>query len=78
MYVLVTSYRPLKAYLHQGGFARFYTVKYSSGVQDADNMMVHLTNVAIQKFGQNYNDNHGGKWMLKNLRLYLEQTKGKS
>jgi tubulin polyglutamylase TTLL1 len=41
-------------------------------------MMVHLTNVAIQKFGQNYNDNHGGKWMLKNLRLYLEQTKGKS
>jgi tubulin polyglutamylase TTLL1 len=40
-------------------------------------MMIHLTNVAIQKNAENYNDNHGGKWMLNNLRFYLEQTRGK-
>lgn len=47
MYVLVTSYRPLKVYLHAGGFARFCTEKYSSDMTEIDNMMVHLTNVAI-------------------------------
>jgi len=47
MYVLVTSYRPIKAYLHSGGFARFCTEKYSSDPNEVDNMMVHLTNVAI-------------------------------
>lgn len=56
MYVLVTSYRPLKAYLHTGGFARFCTEKYTSDITELDNMMVHLTNVAIQKFGEGYND----------------------
>jgi tubulin polyglutamylase TTLL1 len=77
MYVLVTSYRPIKAYLHTGGFARFCTEKYSSDVTEVDNMMIHLTNVAIQKFGEEYNNNHGGKWMIKNLKFYLEQTRGK-
>lgn len=77
MYVLVNSYRPLKAYLHTGGFARFCTEKYSSDMTELDNMMVHLTNVAIQKFGDGYNEQHGGKWSIKNLRLYIEQTRGK-
>jgi tubulin polyglutamylase TTLL1 len=35
-------------------------------------MMVHLTNVAIQKSGEDYNEMHGGKWMIKNLKFYLE------
>lgn len=77
MYVLVTSYRPLKAYLHTGGFARFCTEKYTSDMTEIDNMMVHLTNVAIQKFGEGYNEQHGGKWSIKNMRLYIEQTRGK-
>jgi tubulin polyglutamylase TTLL1 len=72
MYVLVTSYRPLKVYLHTGGFARFCTEKYSSDMTELDNMMVHLTNVAIQKFGDGYNEQHGGKWSIKNLKLYIE------
>lgn len=49
IYVLVTSYRPIKAYLHSGGFARFCNEKYSSDPNEVDNMMIHLTNVAIQK-----------------------------
>lgn len=77
MYVLVTSYKPLRVYLHAGGFARFCTEKYSSDMTEIDNMMIHLTNVAIQKFGDGYNEQHGGKWSIKNLRLYIEQTRGK-
>jgi len=72
MYVLVTSYKPLKVYLHTGGFARFCTEKYSSDMTEIDNMMVHLTNVAIQKLGDGYNESHGGKWSIKNLKLYIE------
>ena len=77
MYVLVTSYKPIRAYLHTGGFARFCTEKYSSDINEVDNMIIHLTNVAIQKNGDEYNDNHGGKWMIKNLKFYLEQTRGR-
>lgn len=77
IYVLVTSYRPLKVWLSTLGFARFCTEKYSSDLNEIDNMMAHLTNVAIQKTGEEYNSDHGGKWAIENLRFYLEQTQGK-
>eukprot|EP01063_Lacrimia_lanifica_P014481 TRINITY_DN2105_c1_g1_i1.p1 TRINITY_DN2105_c1_g1~~TRINITY_DN2105_c1_g1_i1.p1 ORF type:complete len:398 (+),score=130.74 TRINITY_DN2105_c1_g1_i1:107-1300(+) len=77
LYVLVTSYRPLRAYLHQEGFARFCTVPYNTDVADLDNLFVHLTNVAVQKQGEEYNDKHGGKWNVNNLRLYLESILGR-
>ena len=48
MYVLVTSYRPLKCYIYKLGFCRFCTVKYNADVNELDNMFVHLTNVSIQ------------------------------
>lgn len=78
MYVLVTSYKPLKAYVHTQGFCRFCTVKYTASLNELDNLFVHLTNVAIQKHGEEYNDTHGGKWSIKNLRLFLEGTFGKA
>lgn len=74
IYVLVTSYRPLKVYLYELGFARFCVEKYSNDFNERENMFIHLTNVAIAKTSQNYNDKHGGKWTLQNLRFYLEQT----
>ncbi|KAA0191267.1 hypothetical protein HAZT_HAZT000530 [Hyalella azteca] len=77
-YVLVTSYRPLKAYMHKLGFCRFCTVRYDASGQDLDNMFVHLTNVSIQKHGEEYNSIHGGKWPVRTLRLYLESTRGKT
>ena len=62
---------------NSGGFARFCTEKYSQDVTEIDNMTIHLTNVAIQKGANEYNETHGGKWSIKNLRFYLEMTRGK-
>lgn len=77
IYVLVTSFRPLKAYMFRRGFCRFCTMKYDASVTELDNMYVHLTNVSVQKHGNDYNSQHGGKWGVKNLKLYLEGTRGK-
>ena len=41
-------------------------------------MMMHLTNVAVQKKADEYNAEHGSKWSIENLRFYLEQTRGKA
>ena len=67
IYALVTSYRPLKVYLHDEGFARFCNERYTNEVGEMDNLFVHLTNVAIQKHNEGYKNSHGGKWSLKNL-----------
>ena len=76
IYALVTSFHPLKAYLFQQGFCRFCNEKFSVDVNDIDNIYVHLTNVAIQKKYEKYSASHGGKWNLKNLKLYLEMNYG--
>ncbi|KAK9814201.1 hypothetical protein WJX72_002184 [[Myrmecia] bisecta] len=76
VYVVVLSYRPLKAYMSREGFARFCNIKYTRELGEMDNQFVHLTNVAIQKHGDEYNARHGNKWPLSNLRLYLEAIRG--
>ena len=60
----------------KNGFARFCNSEYSSNFEDLENPYIHLTNVAIQKHGADYNDKHGNKFHLSNLRLYLESTYG--
>ena len=47
IYVLVTCYQPLTAYLYREGFGRFTHARYSSNVDDLGNTFMHLTNVAI-------------------------------
>ncbi|KAJ3196180.1 putative tubulin polyglutamylase ttll1 [Irineochytrium annulatum] len=78
LYVLVTSWRPLIAYKHTQGFGRFCAIKYTSDVSDLDNSFMHLTNVSIQKYGEDYNEANGGKWSMKNLLLFLQATRGKA
>ncbi|XP_050524069.1 polyglutamylase complex subunit TTLL1 [Daktulosphaira vitifoliae] len=78
LYVLVTSFRPLKAYLFKSGFCRFCTVKYNTSVGEIENLFIHLTNVSVQKQGEEYNSIHGGKLSIQNLRLFLESTRGKT
>ncbi|CAD7950542.1 unnamed protein product [Amoebophrya sp. A120] len=76
VYVLVTSFRPIRAYMYQEGFCRFCNVQYSTDVTELDNVFVHLTNVAIQKHAEEYNAKHGGKWSIRDLQFYLESLTG--
>ncbi|KAJ1561864.1 putative tubulin polyglutamylase ttll1 [Cladochytrium tenue] len=76
--VLVTSWKPLVAYKHEQGFCRFCAVKYTSDACNLDNNFMHLTNVSIQKYGDDYNENSGGKWSFRNLLLYLRATRGRA
>lgn len=78
LYVLVTSYRPMKAYLYRGGFCRFCVEQYSTDVAEIDNVFVHLTNVALQKHSEDYNTRTGGKWAIEDLLLFIESTRGVS
>ncbi|CAF4844961.1 unnamed protein product [Pieris macdunnoughi] len=77
IYVLVTSFRPLKAYMYRNGFCRFCSLKYDTSLTELDNIFVHLTNVSVQKYGEEYNEHHGGKLGIQNLKLYLEGTRGR-
>ncbi|ETO32154.1 tubulin tyrosine ligase-like protein [Reticulomyxa filosa] len=72
LYVLVTSYRPLRVYFHKQGFGRFSNVKYTLKKEEMNNTEIHLTNVAIQKHGADYNPNHGNKWSFENFITYVE------
>merc|ERR1719253_2499146 len=74
LYVLVTSYAPLVVYMYRSGFARFSHTRFSMNSEDLSNAMVHLTNVAVQKQSDNYDEKRGGKWDLHSLKLYLMST----
>lgn len=71
LYCLVTSFSPLKVYHYRRGFARFTNSRYSSKIEDIYDGFVHLTNVAIQKTAENYDDRHGNKMELQALKLFL-------
>ncbi|KAI9986419.1 hypothetical protein PInf_025362 [Phytophthora infestans] len=76
LYALVPSFCPLEIYLFRGGFARFTNSRYSNNHSDIANSFIHLTNVAVQKTSENYNKQHGGKWDLRNLKLYMMSKHG--
>lgn len=65
----------LQAYLCKLGFARFCNIKYTaanSAEADISNPYVHLTNVSIQRRGEEYNESHGNKWPLSCLLAWLQ------
>ncbi|XP_068696845.1 probable tubulin polyglutamylase TTLL9 [Montipora foliosa] len=74
VYVLVTSYAPLCAWLYREGFARFSNTRFS--LDAIDDTYVHLTNVAIQKTAPDYDAEKGCKWSLQQLRRYLVAKHG--
>lgn len=74
VYVLVTSYVPLKVWLYRDGFARFSNTRFS--LDSIDDSYVHLTNVAIQKTAPDYDPDKGCKWSLQQLRTYLTAKHG--
>jgi len=73
LYTLVTSFSPLKVYTYRRGFARFTNSRYSNDIND---IFKHLTNVAIQKTADNYDERTGGKMELQALKMYLMSRYG--
>ena len=83
VYVLVTSFAPLRAYMFREGLARFCTQKYARSSQSATgiaNRYGHLTNYSINKKAEDFDDSEddasGSKWSLSALLSHLE-TKGR-
>ena len=67
LYLLITSFEPLKLYIYEEGLARFACDSYTS--EDSSNKFAYLTNYSInkknEKFIQNtdwHEDNVGHKW----------------
>jgi tubulin polyglutamylase TTLL9 len=54
IYALCTSYQPLVLYLNRSGFGRFTHMRYD--ITDLNNTESHLTNVAVQKRSDNYDE----------------------
>ena len=44
--------------------------------ENMKNLYMHLTNVAIQKRNDAYDENTGMKWAIRNLKLYLNSKVG--
>lgn len=88
IYVLVTSFEPLRIYLFDDGLVRFCTEKYSMSKSALQNPFGHLTNYSVNKkntaaFQQNQDNKDdenafsSSKWSLQMLYKYLEDQ-GKS
>ena len=80
IYVLITSYEPLRVYIFQEGLARFASETYTSKI-NKNNKYMHLTNYSInkknEKFIKNENceqDDFGYKWSLGAFCRHLEQV----
>lgn len=80
IYVLVTSYDPLRVYVFKEGLARFASETYSNNL-DKENLFKHLTNYSINKKNDNFvfnedieNDDVGYKWSLSAFCKHLESA----
>ena len=84
VYVLVTSYNPMRVYMYTDGLVRFATEKYNLDPKNINQKFVHLTNFSINKkntnkFVQNNDkqDKEGeqdsSKWDFKQLEAHFEK-----
>eukprot|EP00438_Fugacium_kawagutii_P017088 Skav213883 [mRNA] locus=scaffold2374:203580:205046:- [translate_table: standard] len=78
VYVLVTSYDPLKAYIYREGLTRFASAPYTTQEDHIQDAFRHLTNYSVNKnsntFVENSDmraDNVGHKWSLSALNKHL-------
>lgn len=53
IYVLITSYEPLRIYIFQEGLARFASETYTSKI-NKNNKYMHLTNYSINKKNEKF------------------------
>lgn len=79
IYVLVTQYEPLRAYVYREGLARFSSAPYSTDDEHLSDVYRHLTNYSINKNAPNFceneeleHDNQGHKWSLSAYNKHLK------
>eukprot|EP00298_Acanthocystis_sp_HF-20_P025301 c37171_g1_i1.p1 GENE.c37171_g1_i1~~c37171_g1_i1.p1 ORF type:complete len:331 (+),score=118.47 c37171_g1_i1:441-1433(+) len=82
LYVLVTSYKPLRVYFFDNGLTRFATKRYTNKIGTIKDRFRHLTNYSVNKFGDKFvpnmnaeEDDKGSKWSWKGLRRYFKKHK---
>ena len=83
LYVLCTSFDPLRVYIFEDGLVRFCTMKYSNKLETLSKTYMHLTNVSLNKSSPDFVDNTdanvtnvGSKWTWKSLLAYLIEHEG--
>ena len=54
LYVLVTSFDPLKIYMFKDGLVRLASVPYSTSKSSLKQRFVHLTNYSVNKKADSY------------------------
>ncbi|CAH1408056.1 unnamed protein product [Nezara viridula] len=80
LYVLVTSFDPLRIYIYDNGLVRFASARYTDDLKTLNDRYIHLTNYSINKFSQSYSLNEdagactGHKWTLRSLWSFLDGT----
>ena len=79
IYVLITSFDPLRVYVFKEGLARFATEEYTTST-NKKSRYIHLTNYSINKKNANWRtnedterDDFGFKWSITALCKHLEQ-----
>jgi len=81
IYVLVTSFDPLRCYVYREGLTRFASKPYSTAREHLGDRYRHLTNYSINKKADNFmenqrlhEDNYGHKWSLSALNRHLRHV----
>ncbi len=82
VYVLVSSYDPLRIYVYNDGLVRFATEKYTVDSKDLKKKFIHLTNFSVNKKSEKFKDNKGtgeeeessSKWSFKALRKAYQEN----
>mmetsp|Transcript_19259 Transcript_19259/g.18946 ORF Transcript_19259/g.18946 Transcript_19259/m.18946 type:complete len:265 (-) Transcript_19259:786-1580(-) len=81
IYVLVTSFDPLRVYMYDEGLVRFATEKYSTKKSALKKRFVHLTNYSVNKKASDYkrndmnddNEDSNSKWNFTMLKKYYKK-----
>lgn len=79
VYVLVTSFNPLRIFIYEEGLVRFASERYTSNQESLSDPFIHLTNYSINKINTAYKFNNepgskiGHKWNLSTLWKYLNE-----
>lgn len=71
VYVLITSFSPLKIYMYKQGLVRFASEEYKQS--DFDNIYIHLTNYAINS--KNPSTQTNIKWSFEQYKEYFMKQK---